>query len=307
MSSCQCRVSCRIVLPSVEHAGVARHLVANRALDRAERVDVLGLGAGAEGARALRRQREVDVGAQVALVHPGLGDVERDDQLAQLLHVGPRQRRRLVTRADDRLGDDLDERDAGPVVVDQRVVGAVDATGRAADVEGLAGVLLHVRALDLDAEGLAFDLDVHVALERDRLVVLGGLEVLRHVRVEVVLPREAAPLGDLAVEREADPDRRLHRLAVDHGHRTRQAEADRAHRRVGLLAERRRAAAEHLGVGVELDVHLEAQRRVVLLQHLVEGDQGLGHAGAPFSSGAWASSGPPHFSASIASSAAPTR
>ena len=44
------------------------------------------------------------------------------------------------------------ERDAGPVVVEQRVVGAVDAAGGAADVQRLAGVLLHVDALDLHAE-----------------------------------------------------------------------------------------------------------------------------------------------------------
>ena len=33
------------------------------------------------------RQREVDVGAQVALVHPRLGDAEGDDQLAELRDV----------------------------------------------------------------------------------------------------------------------------------------------------------------------------------------------------------------------------
>ena len=59
----------------------------------------------------------------------------------------------------------------------------------------------------------ASTVDVEVAVEGDRLVVLRGLEVLRHVRVEVVLPGEPAPLGDLAVEREADADRRLDRLA----------------------------------------------------------------------------------------------
>ena len=58
------------------------------------------------------------------------------------------------SRAPDRLGDDLDQGDAGPVVVDQRVLRAVDAPGGAADVQRLAGVLLHVGALDLDPERL---------------------------------------------------------------------------------------------------------------------------------------------------------
>ena len=187
--------------------------------------------------------------------------------------VRPRDRRCLLAGTHDRLGDDLDQRDAGAVVVDERVLRTVDAAGRATDVQRLAGVLLHVRALDLDAEGLAVHLDVGPALEGDRLVVLGGLEVLRHVRVEVVLPREPAPLRDLAVQREADPDRRLHRLAVDHRHRAGQAQAGRAGLGVRLAAEGRRAAAEHLGVRVQLDVDLEAHRRVVRRERVVEREQ----------------------------------
>ena len=57
-----------------------------------------------------------------------------------------------VLGAVDRLRDDLDERHAGAVVVDERVLGALDAAGRAADVGELAGVLLHVRALDRHRE-----------------------------------------------------------------------------------------------------------------------------------------------------------
>jgi hypothetical protein len=192
----------------------------------------------------------------------------------------------------------------------------VDPTGEATDMGGLAGVLLHVRALDLDPEGLAVapivgQSDVHEALEADRLVVLGGLEVLRHVRVEVVLPREAAPLRDLAVEREPDPDRGLDGLAVHRRHRAGQPEAGRADVRVRLPAERGRAAAEHLGRSVELDVHLETQGGVVALQHVLERHQRLlrrGHrATTTFTSGARSSREPPHCSRSLVSSAAPTR
>ena len=45
------------------------------------------------------------------------------------------------------------QRHAGAVVVDERVVGVVDATA-AADVQRLAGVLLEVRALDADARAV---------------------------------------------------------------------------------------------------------------------------------------------------------
>ena len=82
-------------------------------------------------------------------------------------------------------------------------------------------------------------LDVGPAVEGDRLVVLRGLEVLRHVRVEVVLPREPAPLGDLAVQRQADPDRRLDGLAVDHRQRRRAGRGRSG--RSGCSARRRRS------------------------------------------------------------------
>lgn len=164
----------------------------------------------------------------------------------------------------DRLGDDLDEGDARAVVVEQRVGGAVDAAGGSADVRRLAGVLLHVGALDLHAEDLpVLQLDVQIAVEGDRLVVLGGLEVLRHVRIEVVLPGEAAPLGDLAVQREPDLDGGLDADLVDDRERARQPEADRTGLRVGALLELGGAAAEHLGLGAELDMDLEAHDGVV--------------------------------------------
>src|SRR5690606_13702053 len=59
----------------VEHGGLARDLVAHGALDRAERVDVLRLGARAERRLGRRAQRQVHVGADVAALHPGLRDV----------------------------------------------------------------------------------------------------------------------------------------------------------------------------------------------------------------------------------------
>ena len=119
--------------------------------------------------------------------------------------------------------------------------------------------------------GLAVDLDVEVALDAQRLVVLRDLEVLRHVRVEVVLAREAAPRRDRAVQRQADLDRRLDRRLVDDRQRAGQAQADRAGVRVRLGAELGRAAAEHLRRGAEFDVRLEADDRLVLGQHFLVG------------------------------------
>ena len=68
--------------------------------------------------------------------------------------------------AGHRLGDDLDQRDAGPVVVHERLGRAVDAAGGAADVQRLAGVLLEVHPLDADPDRLAVDLDVERSRRR---------------------------------------------------------------------------------------------------------------------------------------------
>ena len=221
VSSCKCRVSCVTEPPRGQHRGLAADLVAERPLDPAQRVDVLGLGSRAERSVGGRAQGHVGVTAQRALLHPDVGDTQRAQQVAQHGRRRPAPPRAPGPGPLDRLGDDLDQRDAGAVVVEQRVVGPVDPAGRPADVQRLAGVLLHVRPLDADPVGLAVDLDLGPAVVRDRLVVLGDLVVLRHVGIEVVLPGEAAPFGDLAAQRQADADRGLDRLGVHHRQRAR--------------------------------------------------------------------------------------
>src|SRR5690606_36309378 len=131
----------------------------------------------------------------------------------------------------------------------------MDAAG-ATDVEGLSRVFLHVGALDADPERLTLDLDLELAVDRDRLVVLADLVVLRHVRIEVVLPGEPTPRSDLTTQREADPDGVLHRRRVEDRQRARQTEAGRAHLGVRGRAEARGATTEHLRGRAELDVHL---------------------------------------------------
>ena len=148
--------------------------------------------------------------------------------------------------ARDRLGDDLDQRDAGAVVVDERVVGAVDAAGRAAHVGGLAGVLLQVDALDLDPDGLAVHLDVEVAVEAERLVVLA------RSGSSSACPDRSSSSGRTGTTRRSSssaPGRSgssTRSPRVDHRQRTGQRQAHRADLGVRLGAERRRAAAEHL-------------------------------------------------------------
>ena len=100
--------------------------------------------------------------------------------------------RACSARADVGPADDLDERHAGAVEVDQRGVAAVDAAAGAADVGRLAGVLLEVGPLDADAGAVG---QVEPAVDVERLVVLADLVRLGHVRVEVVLAVERCTAG----------------------------------------------------------------------------------------------------------------
>src|SRR5699024_4122883 len=112
-------------------------------------------------------------GADVAALHPRLGDVQGPEDVAQGADVRGGDLGGAPLGVRDRLGDDLDQRHACAVVVHLGVGGAVDAPGGTADVGVLAGVLLHVGALDLDPDDLSvLELDVDPAVEGDGLVVL---------------------------------------------------------------------------------------------------------------------------------------
>ena len=173
----------------------------------------------------------------------------RDPELAQRLAQQLQPLARLLGRLDVGLGDDLDERRAAAVEVDDRRVGAVDAP-RLPHVDELRRVLLEVHAVDAHV--------AQMARPAQRFVVLADLVRLGVVGIEVVLAVEDRAVGELAVERHPDHQPVLDRLLVDHRQRAGQAEADRAAVRVRLLAEGQRARAEHLRPRVELDVDLQA-------------------------------------------------
>ena len=86
----------------------------------------------------------VGVDAERSLLHLRVGDAELDDRLPEELQ----EPLRLLRGVDVRRGDDLDERRAAAVVVDERVVGAADPPRAATDVDVLRRVLLEMRADD---------------------------------------------------------------------------------------------------------------------------------------------------------------
>ena len=275
VSSCQCRVSCTIARPAASRAAcrVISYRTARSTL-RSELTFFVSVRVPSGTARCSgepgavaghpRAQRHVGVAAQRALLHPHVADAQRAQQVAQRGDVGPGDLRRPLPRPLDRLGDDLDQRDARPVVVDERVVGAVDPPGGAADVQRLAGVLLHVGALDLDPEGACRRRARRRGSRRRRsarrTARSGSSSACPGRSSSSARTGTSAAIAQFSARpiRIADSSPR----ALSTGSAPGRPEADRAHLAVRLGAERRRAAAEHLGRRVELDVHLEPEHRV---------------------------------------------
>ena len=219
----------------LQDLGLADHFESEGLLNVLQSGDVLDLD-------PLLPDGDVAVAPNAALPVSGKVDDASDvlDQLSQELP-------RLGGGGDVRLGDDLRQGYPGAVVVHQ---------GREVpDPLGLPGILLHVYPGDPD--GLLAVQVVHPSLP-DRVVVLGDLDALRHVGVEVGLPGEPGGVGDLAPEELGQHDPVFEDLPVEHRPGSGHAQACGAHMRVGSRGLGGGTGAEHLGLRRQLHVDLES-------------------------------------------------
>jgi hypothetical protein len=247
-----------------DHVDLPRDLVLQRAPHAADAVEILQFAFGAEFFLAFRPHGNIHVAAHLALFHVGIADTTVNQDLLERREVGEG----FLGRRHVGLADDFHQRRSGAI--------EVDAAGTVLEVERLGHVLLEVNAHEPDrfvGDGGRFLLHVFrigEQVERDRaaraerLVVLRDLVILRHVRVEIILPVELAARGDLAPEHFAGEERLDDRLLVRHGQHAGHAEADGAHMRIGRPAEFVFAAAEHLRVRLELDVDFKSDDDFVI-------------------------------------------
>ena len=242
----------------------------DRALHAPKRVHVLDLGLRSEFARADRANRNVGIAAQGAFFHLDVADAERDEGAFERLEIGDR----LHGAANVRFRDALHQRDAGAVEVDERMRAAAETPVGGAGVDRLPRILFEV---DARQPNLALrpvrQPKLDHSTERERRLVLRDLIVLGHVRIEVVLAIELRKRRDVRVEGEPGLDDSLDRETIGNRQRARIAETDRTDVRVRLAAEDVAASAEHLGLGLELDVALDADNRLIRhafdLQHRI--------------------------------------
>ena len=207
------------------------------------------------GSGAGRAERHVGVAAERALLHPDVGDVERLERGAQLAQVGGG----LLGRAHVGLAHALHERHAGAVEVDRartRRRGSGRGARRACVLPVSSSMWTRVMPM-VRVEPSARSI-VEVAAHADRQVVLADLVVLRHVRVEVVLPVEQRVRRDRRSP-SARPILMIRAIAsrLGTGKRPGVPQAHGTGVRVGLAAERVGARAEHLRGRRELDMAFE--------------------------------------------------
>ena len=171
-----------------------------------------------------------------ALLHVAVAGAEIAQDRAQL----GEERHRLLGRAQIGLRHDLHQRHAGAVEIDAAHV-------RMLVVQRLAGVLLEMQPLDADRDGLAaLEIDDHLALADDRLLVLADLVALRQVGIEIVLAVEHRLPVDLRLQPEPGADRLPHAFLVDHRQHAGHGGVDQRDMAVGRAAELGRGAGEQL-------------------------------------------------------------
>ena len=128
----------------LEHLGLAANLVGKAVMQALKRVEVLELGLGAQLGLAAATQRHVAVAAHGTLLHGAVRNAQRHKDATELLH----KQASLLGRTQVGLGDELNQRRAAAVVVNERLGRGGNAALGTAHVHHLGGILLHVDAQD---------------------------------------------------------------------------------------------------------------------------------------------------------------
>ena len=230
----------------LENGDLAPRLDLDGLADEADRIDVLDLAARAQR-RTRTPDRDIDVRAEIALLHIAIAGAEIAQDLAQLGHIGLR----LLGRAKVRLRDDFHQRDTGAVQINKGIV-------RILIMDRLAGILLQVQPLDPDHDrlGLPRHIDDNLALTHDRFGELADLVALGQIGIEIVLPIETRLAVDLRLQAQPGPNRLRDAFAIDDGEHARHGRIDKAHMRVRLAAKSGRGPGKKLGLRIDLRVDL---------------------------------------------------
>ena len=121
-----------------------------------------------------------------------------------------------------------------------------------------SGQVCHVYTCETDAFFPCFRVNVHPAMLRNREIKLRSLEVLRQIRIVVVLSVKLAVTINFAICCKPRLDGVVYHLTIDDGQDTGKSEADGTDVRILICAEACGTAAENLGLCLEFAVNLKA-------------------------------------------------
>lgn len=200
----------------------------------------------------------------MAFLHVTIGNATIDHGVADGRQVGER----LLRRVHRRLRDNLHERRAGAVIVDQRISGVVVQ---------FPHVFLEVNARERDffvlthhVAGRAGEFDFDRTAETDRLIVLRDLIIFRRVGIEILFTVPFADGRDVAAEKQTRFDDRIEGRFIHHRQRAGERKHDRIGQRIGLVTKARADARENFGMSFNLNVNLQTDDGFVV--HHSEGN-----------------------------------
>jgi len=223
-------------LPAVlDQVDLAGRLALNRTGDRLQRSHILHLCPRAEFLLADGAHGKIDVGPHGAFLHLAVRNAQVLERRPELFEIGDD----LAGGAEIGLRDDLDQRYAAPVIIDERAVFPWI-------VDKLTGILLHMDLMDADSSCTAVGGDVHMSVSADRQVKLRDLIGLWKIRVKIVLAVKLRIARDIAVQCQPGAQREFDNLAVQRGEGSRHPGADLAYMRIRRTAEFCGASAENL-------------------------------------------------------------
>jgi len=219
----------------------------------AETVQVFDFHAGAQLLATFGAQGDGRFKAQLPPLHPRLGNAQVKQQLPKVGHEGFQ----FFQRVHVGVGDDFAQRDATAVVVNQtrrRVT-------RFFAVHRFARVLFQVHIGDANPLDSAVDFYVQPAVVTEGQALLGNLVAFGQVGVVVVFALKKRLAMDVAVQRQSDLQRVVHRLLVDDGQNARKAQTNGTSGGVGRGVPDDGARAKHLALRRQLRVNFQADDR----------------------------------------------
>ena len=199
----------------LEHGDLPVNFIMQRPFHKAERVDVLKFGPGAERSFAEWPDGHIGITAERPFLHIAVADFQGPDEGVEFLQIS----NRFTGRTQIRFGDDFQQRRAGAIQVNPRHFVKVL-------VKRLSGIFFEMGPGDPDTFTACVRRNLKAAAADNRNLVLTDLITLGQIRVEVIFPGKDRHPIDRCANRKTKSGGHKRSLAVHHRKHAGQADID---------------------------------------------------------------------------------